>query len=236
LPSQDQFETLARKLGINNDTHVVLVPAGVSATDFGSAARAHWTFKVFGHEAVSILDGGFAAWQASFPGKIEAGAGPAPEAGTFTASFQSTAYVSTGEVKQLISADDGTLLLDGRPKEQFDGATKHPKAREAGHIPDALQLSQSNAYDTDTNRLKSSANLANIYGEVDAGQIVSYCNTGHWAATNWFVLSEVLGRENVRLYDGSMVEWAADAANPLATNLTNLDRFKSFIGGLFKSS
>jgi hypothetical protein len=45
-----------------------------------------------------------------------------------------------------------------------------------------------------------------------------------------------LGRENVRLYDGSMVEWAADAANPLATNLTNLDRFKSFIGGLFKSS
>ena len=41
---------------------------------------------------------------------------------------------------------------------------------------------------------------------------MSYCNTGHWAATNWFVLSELLGRPDVRLYDGSMVEWTADPA------------------------
>ena len=46
LPSVEQFQELARKLGVNSDTHVVLVPAGVNATDFGSAARAYWTFKV----------------------------------------------------------------------------------------------------------------------------------------------------------------------------------------------
>ena len=58
LPQAEQFEGLARRLGVSDDTHVVVVPAGVSSTDFGSAARAYWTFKVFGHDNVSVLDGG----------------------------------------------------------------------------------------------------------------------------------------------------------------------------------
>ena len=49
LPTEAQFEALARKLGVSSDSHVILVPAGVSSTDFGSAARAYWTFKTFGH-------------------------------------------------------------------------------------------------------------------------------------------------------------------------------------------
>ncbi|MEK9935893.1 MAG: rhodanese-like domain-containing protein, partial [Rhodobiaceae bacterium] len=61
LPEAPQFEALARKLGVSSGSHVVLIPAGVGSTDFGSSARAYWTFKVFGHGNVSILDGGFAA-------------------------------------------------------------------------------------------------------------------------------------------------------------------------------
>ena len=236
LPESNQFQALARKLGVNQDTHVVLVPAGVNATDFGSAARAYWTFKVFGHEAVSILDGGYAAWTAAFPDAIEAGAQPAPADGNFVANFKPAGYASIEEVKALAASNGAATLLDGRTKEQFDGFAKHPKAREVGHIPGAVLLSQANAYDPASNRLKSADALAEIYGDLDSGRIVSYCNTGHWAATNWFVLSEVLGRDNVQLYDGSMVEWSADEANPLATNLSNMDRFKSFVGGLFKSS
>jgi thiosulfate/3-mercaptopyruvate sulfurtransferase len=236
LPSAAEFETLARKLGVNKDTHVILVPAGVHSTDFGSAARAYWTFNVFGHDAVSILDGGFAGWRATFPSAIEAGVGPAPEPGNFVASFRSPGYISTDDVKQLASSGGSNILLDGRTKAQFDGFEKHPKAVAVGHIPGAVSLSQDNAYDAQTNRLKPAAELAEIYGDVQADQIVSYCNTGHWAATNWFVLSEVLQRDNVRLYDGSMVEWTADENNPLDHNLSNLDRFKAFIGGLFTSS
>ena len=66
-------EALAREM-IARGSHVVLVPAGVGSTDFGSAARAYWTFKVFGHDNVSILDGGFAAWKAAFPDQLESGA------------------------------------------------------------------------------------------------------------------------------------------------------------------
>ena len=62
-----------------------------------------------------------------------------------------------------------------------------------------------------TNRLKPQAELAAIAATLPAGPAVTYCNTGHWAATDWFVLSEMLGRKDVRLYYGSMVDWTADA-------------------------
>ena len=65
LPTTAELEKLIGETGIDEDNHVVIVPAGVSATDFGSAARVYWTLKVAGHPAVSILDGGFAAWQAA---------------------------------------------------------------------------------------------------------------------------------------------------------------------------
>jgi len=191
---------------------------------------------VFGHETVSILDGGFAAWQAAYPNDIASGAPIAPEKGNFVASFQQADYIAIEDVRQIVDTQSGALLLDGRTQEQFDGHKKHPKANDVGHIPGAKLFSQANAYDESKNRLKSVDELASIYDEIDAERIVSYCNTGHWAATNWFVLSEVLGRENVELYDGSMVEWTGDAANPLATNLSNLDQFKAFFDNLFKSS
>ena len=63
-----------------------------------------------------------------------------------------------------------------------------------------------------------------------AGPAVSYCNTGHWAATDWFVLSEILGRKDVRLYSGSMVEWTADPSRPLASARTKWDDLKKTLG------
>ena len=68
LPSVAQLEKLIGDLGIDEDSHVVVVPAGVNVLDFGSAARAYWTLKYAGVKDVSILDGGVAAWrQAGFP-------------------------------------------------------------------------------------------------------------------------------------------------------------------------
>ena len=234
LPDAAQFEALARKLGVSDDSHVVLVPAGVGSTDFGSAARAYWTFKIFGHAKVSILDGGFAAWKAAYPEQLESGAPVAPAPGNFTASFQPQGYVSTEDVKKIVAAGKGATLLDGRTTAQFLGDAKHPKAAAGGRIPGATLLFQEQAYNIETNRLKSLPELQGIYGEIDAElPIVSYCNTGHWAATNWFVLSEVLGRKDVRLYDGSMVEWTADGSNPLLTGESNMDRLKSFLKGVF---
>ena len=63
--------------------------------------------------------------------------------------------------------------------------------------------------------MRPAPELAAVAAAIPAGPVVSYCNTGHWASTNWFVLSELLGRKDVRLYYGSMVEWTADARRPV---------------------
>lgn len=229
LPTEAEFEALARKLGVSAGSHVVLIPAGVNSTDFGSSARAYWTFKVFGHDKVSILNGGYAAWVAAYPGQIETGAPVASAPGDFVARFQPQGYVSMEQVAALVKSKGKTTLLDGRNEAQFYGEAKHPKATNPGRIPGAQMLFQETAYDVETNKLKSVDELQTLYAAVDAGQpVISYCNTGHWAATNWFVLSEVLGRKDVKLYDGSMVEWTANADNPLDTGKSNLDKIKGF--------
>jgi thiosulfate/3-mercaptopyruvate sulfurtransferase len=233
LPEADQFQSLVRRLGVSDDSHVVVVPAGVSSTDFGSAARAYWTFKVFGHNNVSILDGGFAAWRDYAPGNIETGAFVAPEPGNFVATFNSEFYVGTPDVAAFAANPEQALLVDGRTDEQFYAGGKHPKAAKAGRIPSAVLMDQDKAYSSIGNRLKSRNELTSIYGDLGDKTIVSYCNTGHWAATNWFVMSEILGQKNVKLYDGSMVEWTANSDLPLDTSgKSNMQKIKDMFSGL----
>jgi thiosulfate/3-mercaptopyruvate sulfurtransferase len=233
LPEAEQFQSLARRLGVSDNTHVVVVPAGVSSTDFGSAARAYWTFKVFGHENVSILDGGFAAWRDFAPAKIETGAFIAPDPGNFVARFNPEFYIGTSDVAAFAANPGQALLVDGRTDEQFYAGGKHPKAAKAGRIPSAVLMDQDKAYSPEGNRLKSRDELAEIYRNLGDKTIVSYCNTGHWAATNWFVMSEILGQKNVKLYDGSMVEWTANSDLPLDTSgKSNMQKIKDMFSGL----
>ncbi len=233
LPEAEQFQSLARRLGVSDNTHVVVVPAGVSSTDFGSAARAYWTFKVFGHDNVSILDGGFAAWRDFAPAKIETGAFVAPEPGNFVARFNPEFYIGTSDVAAFAANPGQALLVDGRTDEQFYAGGKHPKAAKAGRIPSAVLMDQDKAYSPESNRLKSRDELAEIYRNLGDKTIVSYCNTGHWAATNWFVMSEILGQKNVKLYDGSMVEWTANTDLPLDTSgKSNMQKIKDMFSGL----
>ena len=233
LPEADQFQSLARRLGVSDDTHVVVVPAGVSSTDFGSAARAYWTFKVYGHDNVSILDGGFAAWRDYAPGNIETGAFVAPEPGNFVAKFNPEFYIGTSDVAAFATNPGQVLLVDGRTEEQFYAGGKHPKAAKAGRIPSAVLMDQDKAYSAQDNRLKSRDELVKICSNLGDKTIVSYCNTGHWAATNWFVMSEILGQKNVKLYDGSMVEWTANSDLPLDTSgKSNMQKIKDMLSGL----
>ena len=220
LPPLKDLEILIGSLGIGNDNHVVVVPGGINSSDFGSAARVYWTFKVLGHEEVSILDGGYTAWVKKFPGNIESGIQD-PNKVTFKSNFQSRYLATTEEVFQNL---DNTFVafVDARSEEQHFGKKKHGKALAAGTIPGAILLKQSDLIINNTSYVKdldSIIELAqNVSIEADKNNIV-FCNTGHWAATTWFVLSEVLGLPNVKNYDGSMVEWTADVTRPLENTI-----------------
>jgi len=127
------------------------------------------------------------------------------------------------------------VLLDGRPDAQYRGKEKHSAAARFGRIPGAMSLDQNLFYDAQSERLKD---LPALKASVPAAlaldaAIVSYCNTGHWAATNWFVLHEILGYGNVTLYDESMVGWTANAALPVDSERTRLDDLKAWLDGLF---
>ena len=227
LPTTAELEKLIGDIGIDEDSHVVVVPAGVSYTDFGSAARTYWTLKVVGLKNVSILDGGVAAWRAAgLP--VETGE-KKPSATIFAATLDKSLIAQGAEVETLESKGGGTLI-DARPASFFLGKEKAPNASAYGHIPGSLNVDSASFYDSKTNRLKPQAELAKLATSIPAGPAVSYCNTGHWAATDWFVLHELLGRQDVRLYDGSMVEWTANPNRPVESSRTKWDDLKKALG------
>ncbi|MDH3659295.1 MAG: sulfurtransferase [Alphaproteobacteria bacterium] len=215
VPKAETLEALIGGLGIDNESTVVVIPAGVSSTDFGSAARVYWTFNYVGHDQVAILDGGYRAWTADPNNPIETGPG-APEATIFEATLRPELRVDSKAVEAALGAQ-GKLLVDARPTKQFTGLEKHDAAKAAGHIPGAAHFDQAKTFDEKTGKLVDLAKLESLLpaGLEEADEVLSYCNTGHWAAVNWFVLSEVAGKANVKLYDGSMVEWTQDPARPL---------------------
>ena len=227
LPTLAELEKLIGELGIDEDTHVVVVPAGVHFTDFGAAARTYWTLKVAGVAKVSILDGGHAAWVAENNATESGPSRPSPR--IFSATLNKALIAEAGEV-QKIEQSGGATLIDSRPASFFAGKQKAPAAKAYGHIPGAVNVDSAGFYDDKTNRLKPQAELVAIAAALPGGPAVAYCNTGHWAATDWFVLSELVGRKDVRLYYGSMVEWTADASRPLASARTKWDDLKKALG------
>jgi thiosulfate/3-mercaptopyruvate sulfurtransferase len=227
LPSVAALEKLIGELGIDEDNHVVVVPAGVHASDFAAAARVYWTLKVAGLAQVSILDGGFAAWTAQPANAIEHGVHP-PSPKIFTASIDRKLVAATTDVEQ--AERSGAALVDARPATFFLGRDKAPQVALYGHIRQAINLDHASFYDPATNRLRPAADLARIAAQVPASAAITYCNTGHWAATDWFVLAEILGRKDTRLYDGSMAAWTADASRPVVSSRTKWDDLKKALG------
>ncbi|NBB84024.1 MAG: sulfurtransferase [Alphaproteobacteria bacterium] len=219
LPPVAELEALIGGLGIDDDDHVVIVPGGVSSTDFGSAARVYWTFKVLGHDTVSILEGGHAAWAAA---DLPLATGEsAPEPATFTAEFRPALLATTDQVAAAI--DGGTPLVDARPLEQYVGEAKSDVVARAGTLPGAVNVPHSTFVVDEGRDVVDGDRLAALLAEVGLeaeGDQIAFCNTGHWASVGWFALSEVAGNPNVAMYDGSMVEWTADEGRPVATGLT----------------
>ncbi|HMA55139.1 MAG TPA: sulfurtransferase [Pseudolabrys sp.] len=227
VPTVPELEKLIGDLGIDEDSHVVVVPAGVNVLDFGSATRTYWTLKYVGVKNVSILDGGVAAWrEAGLP--VETGTkSPSPK--IFTAMVDKSILAEAADVES-IEGKGGATLIDARPVSFFLGKAKAPASQAYGHIPGALNIDSAEFYDSKTNRLKPRAELAAIADAAPAGAVVNYCNTGHWASADWFVFHELLGRKDARLYAGSMVEWTSDANRPIESSRTKWDDLKKALG------
>jgi len=215
LPDTATLARLIGRLGATPAHHVVVVSAGTTVGDFSAAARVYWTFKTAGHRAVSILDGGMAAWTGE--GRpTEAGAGASLSDASYPVALDATWRADCAAVERAVG-DASAILLDSRSTSYFEGREKSPQALRAGRLPGALHHDHAAAFDKARQRLLPVGELENLFANVPDKAVMSYCNTGHQAATSWFVLSELLHRRGVTLYDGSMSEWTEDPARAVET-------------------
>ncbi len=210
LPDMAHLAKLIGGLGISNDDYVVVIPAGASAVDMGTATRVYWTFKVLGHEGVSILNGGNRAYMKNKKNPLETGMSE-PEGTTFKVAMN-TKYLATEEdVRAAVKG--GVALLDSRPQSQFMGMNKSGKVQRAGTLPGAVSVPGEWMTVNGGGQIRSGQALKKLYAMTEApteGATITFCNTGHWASLGWFVNSEVLGNKNTKMYDGSMAEYTTD--------------------------
>lgn len=208
LPTAEHLTEVVRRAGITPEHHVVVIHGGSNHTEFGAAARVYWTLKVGGLTRLSVVDGGTRAWREA-GGELATEAQPV-EPSDFTYVYDESQIVTREELAGILRQDSGPRLLDARPAPFFNGEVKPATAARYGTLPGADSLDNAQFFAADGFRLKPAEELLALARQsgADQGDAVSFCNTGHWAATNWFVISEIAGNQAARMYPASMVEWS----------------------------
>ena len=209
LPELNKLAAALGSKGIDTNDSIVIVHDGVTTTDFGAAARVYWTLKSVGFDSLAILNGGFRAYQKD-GFELASGHTVVPPAAPQLV-FNSTWYADTTEVEKQVAGEGSARLLDARLDDFYAGKAWHDAAARPGILPGADQFAFEAFFDKNTPLLKHADEVQSIVADNGLNQpgTISYCNTGHWAATNWFVLSEVAKVDDVKLYAESMVEWSA---------------------------
>lgn len=203
----DDYAALMSKLGISDDTLVV----AYDDANGMFAARLWWTLRVYGHENVRVLDGGWKTWIAEDrPTTAEI---PDLPAGSFTVRPNMRIRRTVDDVAGALYGD--TILLDVRSTGEFAG--KSSRARRGGHIPGAVNVPRSTVVNVDGTlpdavTLKEKFASAGI-DDPDA-EVVVYCNGGVSASYGMMALLNA-GFTNVAVYDGSWKEWGNDDSRPI---------------------
>jgi thiosulfate/3-mercaptopyruvate sulfurtransferase len=209
FPAPAEFARRLGNAGIANDTTVVFYGEGMQ---FG--VYAWWTFRYCGHANVKVLDGARSRWREERrPLTTEIPAAPPPVRYQPAARIESM-RVLRDEVLRALDANDA-LILDGRSPEEYSGKRvggpggPDVGAVRYGRIPGARHLHYADLLRPDLS-FKPVAELRALFEAAGAGaanDIITYCRMSHRATVLYFVLTQLLGYGNVRVYDGSWTEW-----------------------------
>jgi thiosulfate/3-mercaptopyruvate sulfurtransferase len=204
----EAFGELFGRHGISNDHTVVLY--GDRNNWF--AAYTYWYLKYYGHDRVLLVNGPREKWISE--GRPTSAAVPSYGATTFTAQPGDDAIRAKRD-EVLAALDDDRKLVDVRSPQEFSGELiamagyEQEGAQRGGHLPGAASIPWAQAVKED-GTFKSAEDLKELYGGkgvLDGPSIIAYCRIGERSAHTWFVLHELLGREDVKNYDGSWTEW-----------------------------
>lgn len=212
LPVVETFAKTLSRLGISNDTQVVVYDDG----NGGLAARLWWLLRWVGHRRVALLDGGLAGWLAEGYDLDDSTTHPAP--GQFTARTSAAGVVTTAEVEHLVAGErTGMILVDARDPARFRGEME-PIDPVAGHVPGALNLPFTANIAPDGRWQPADVlrrNWQDCLEDRDPAGVVAMCGSGVTACH--LVLSACLaGLPEPRLYAGSWSEWVRESGRPVA--------------------
>jgi thiosulfate/3-mercaptopyruvate sulfurtransferase len=212
VPSESKFASRMASLGLRDGQRFVVY----DNSPLHSAARAWWMLRSFGAHYVAILDGGLPKWKAE--GRPLESGRPQLRHGHFSPSLDSGAVADKAFVTGLLGGG-GHEIVDARGAGRFTGEEPEPRPGMAsGHIPGSKNLPQGKLFNAD-NSWKQGEELRAAFDSagVDLGKpMVATCGSGITACVLLFG-AHLLGKEDVRLYDGSWSEWGADPAAPKAT-------------------
>ncbi len=209
LPPADAFAATLSRLGVGNDTQVVCYDGGPGAW----AARLWWMLRWLGHDAVAVLDGGFAAWCAE--GRPVSDEATARAPARFLPRLRAGMVVDAAGVATALVR--GETLVDVRGAERFAGSAE-PIDAVAGHVPGARNLPFLENLGAN-GRFRDPAELAALWrarAGSEAGRApICMCGSGVTACQGLLAL-EAAGIPGGRLYAGSWSEWIRDPARPIA--------------------
>jgi thiosulfate/3-mercaptopyruvate sulfurtransferase len=205
-------ERLVQRSGIAAESMVVF-------TGYAPALGL-WLLRAHGHQKVGLLDCSVDTWQArGRPVSIEA---PSPAATGYRLGEANPALRATRDDVARAIGERGTRILDVRSEPEYRGERFWPSGGQqaggrTGHVPTAAHVPIDGVLD-EFGSFRGTEELTRALGSVDLSGpegLITYCTIGGRAATAWFILTHLLGRPGVRVYDGSWAEWGLDAAGPV---------------------
>jgi thiosulfate/3-mercaptopyruvate sulfurtransferase len=208
LPSKAQADSVLKKLGISEKSHIILCFDG---SNVSPTTRVFFTLDYLGlGDRVSLLDGGLDAWKAE--GRPIVTETPTIAEGSFVPDIKANLVVASDWLKDNLT-NPAISIVDARAAQYFSGSGGGmPRP---GHIPNAVNIPFSNVVDS-TNKLKDPASLKRIFqqaGVKQGSRVISYCHIGQQASVVYFV-AKYLGYE-AQVYDGSFEEWSGRKDLPL---------------------
>ncbi len=219
IPERTDFEKTIRAAGIDGNKPIVLVGVGADPVDMDDTLRVYWQFKVYGEDDIAVLDGGMANWLVEERAASTDAA--TARAGNWTArADRSERYFAGSDDVAKAIAEKNATLVDSRDVRQYHGLGKRDYVYAYGHLEGARLYGADLMFKPVAGSQKFLA--ANTYrallkaqGIDPAAPAITYCNSGQLSAGPWFVMSEILGNKQAKLYDGSLHQWTLEK-RPLA--------------------
>lgn len=210
IPTENEMALKLSELGIEDTDTIVIVDHIKNLW----SSRLLWTLEVYGHQDSKLMDGSYGLWEAEGKNITSDPTVISSSNYTFTGVAKPELVIALEQVIESIG-NDTSVVLDTRSADEYAG--RDVRAERGGHIPESIHVEWVQNVDADGKFLPAE-DLKNLYNSTSVTNdldIYTLCQTAVRATHSWFVLQELLGYENVSVYDGSWTEWGNSKNTPI---------------------